>query len=430
NIFIGNGQPLVVGSHSYTMTPITSPTNTAQLEVGYVNKGVISQIPENSLTGGTLGGLLQFRSQSLVPTQNAIGQMAIGIANTVNAQQQLGQDQSGNVGAALSPMFTVGSPIATANANNTGNLQVTATVTDPNALTTSNYSLQFDGTNYNLMNLSDNKVVNLGPTLPASSDGLTFTAASGAPATGDNFLIQPTAVAAAGFGVAITSTSQIAMAAPIVTNASSANTGSGHISVGVVNGQLTLPNDTVSIVFNKPATTFTATDTTTGIVLGSNVAYTAGDNITYNSTTGITSNPPGTSPVAGDIWTAQISGAPAVGDTFTVGPNKSGSGDSRNGLLIAALQTSKTLNNGTTSIQGAYAQLVSTIGNQTSQLQATSTAANTELTNATSAQQAVSGVNLDQEASNLLQYQQAYQAAAKLMSTVSQLFSTLLSELP
>jgi len=431
NIFMGSGQPIVIGANASQLTTLESPTNVSQLEVGYVNAGTIAQIPESSLTGGTLGGLLQFRSQSLIPTQNALGQMAIGLASNVNTQQELGQDQNGNPGVA---MFNVGSPTSTANTSNTGGAQVTTTIADPSAITTSNYTLAFDGTNYTLTRLSDNSVVYNGTTFPPAApvDGLDF-ALNGTPNAGDNFLIQPTANAAAGFGVAITNTSQIAMAAPIVTNAPDTNTGTGTISVGSVNPLPTpapvpapvpplygnaaayYPNltDSVTISFNGApnAGTYNVTDNTLGAPLATNVAYSANSNISYNG------------------WTVQVSGNPAAGDSFTVGPNTSGKGDSRNGVLIAAVQNANTLDNGTTSIQGAYSQLVSFVGNQAAQLQATSAAANAQLTNATNAQQSVSGVNLDEEASKLMQYQEAYQAAGKLMSTISTLFTSLLSEL-
>lgn len=437
NVSIGTGQPLVVGSQSYSLTTLESPTNSSQLEVGYQTGTAPTSatniaIPESSLTGGSLGGLLQFRSQSLIPTENAIGQLALGVANAVNTQQELGQDQSGSPGVA---MFTAGTPATTASTNNTGNLQVTTTVADTSALTTSNYSLQFNGTNYSLTRLSDNSVVYQGATFPPATpiDGLDFSTNGGTPGTGDTFLIQPTVNAATNFGVAITNTTQIAMAAPIVTNAPDTNTGTGQISAGSVNplpvpaptpaptpplygnAAAYYPNltDSVTISFNgSPNTgTYNVTDNTTGTSLATNVAYAPDGNISYNG------------------WTVQVSGTPAANDTFTVGPNLNSTGDSRNGLLIAGIQTAKTLDGATTSIQGAYAQMVSSIGNQAAQLQATSSAANTQLTNATSAQQSVSGVNLDEEATNLIQYQQAYQAAAQTMSAANTLFTTLITDL-
>jgi flagellar hook-associated protein 1 FlgK len=138
-----------------------------------------------------------------------------------------------------------------------------------------------------------------------------------------------------------------------------------------------------------------------------NLAYTPGADISYNG------------------WTVQVSGTPANGDFFSVGPNTNGVGDSRNALLLGALQTAN-LTDGT-NLQGAYSQLVSMVGNKTRELQVTSSAASQMTAQANSAQQAESGVNLDEEAANLLRYQQAYQAAGKVMKTASDLFSVLLS---
>jgi flagellar hook-associated protein 1 FlgK len=107
--------------------------------------------------------------------------------------------------------------------------------------------------------------------------------------------------------------------------------------------------------------------------------------------------------------------------------NTNGKGDTRNALLLGALQTSNTLANGTTSYQGAYGQLVSTIGNKTHELDVTSAAAGKLLDSTVATQQSISGVNLDEEATNLLRYQQAYQAAGKVMQTAGQLFDLLLT---
>jgi flagellar hook-associated protein 1 FlgK len=432
NISIGTGQPMVVGTQAYQLTTLQSPTNASQLEVGYQTGAAVTQIPESSLSGGSISGLLQFRSQSLSLAENAVGQMAVGLANTVNAQQELGQDQNGRPGVAI---FNVGGPVSTPSTTNSGTLQVTTSIGNTSALTTSDYSLEFDGANYNLTRLSDNTLVYQGAAFPPAApvDGLNFTTNGGAPNPGDNFLIQPTAAAAAGMSVAISNTSQIAMAAPIVTNAPNTNVGTGVINAGVVN-PLPVPapvpqpvpplfgnpaafypnlTDSVSITFNgaPSAGTYNVFDNTTATSLATNVAYVANSNISYNG------------------WTVQIGGNPAANDTFTVGPNLNPASDSRNGILIAGLQTSNTLNNGTSSIQGAFAQLVSSVGNQAAAVKATSDAANTQLTNATNTQQSVSGVNLDEEATNLNKYQQAYQAAAKVMSTADTLFTSLLADL-
>jgi flagellar hook-associated protein 1 FlgK len=122
-----------------------------------------------------------------------------------------------------------------------------------------------------------------------------------------------------------------------------------------------------------------------------------------------------------------LSGSPANGDKFKIGPNTNGAGDSRNMLLLGGLQSKNTLEGGTVSYNGAYAQLVSLVGNKTHELNVNRTAHGKLLTNAVQAQQAESGVNLDEEAANLIRYQQAYQAAGKVMQTVSQLFDVLIN---
>jgi flagellar hook-associated protein 1 FlgK len=122
-----------------------------------------------------------------------------------------------------------------------------------------------------------------------------------------------------------------------------------------------------------------------------------------------------------------LTGVPADGDKFSVGINDNGRGDSRNALLLGALQSGLTLDKGSTSFQGAYSQMVNDVGNKTRELEVTSAAADKMYTQTVEAQQAESGVNLDEEATNLLRYQQAYQAAGKVMQTVNQLFEMLVS---
>jgi len=241
-------------------------------------------------------------------------------------------------------------------------------------------------------------------------EGLTISLSSGAANAGDTFLIQPTRSAAANIAVALTDARGIAAAAPIRTAASNANTGTGSVSAGSVNtpppvnANLT---QTVTITFDNPPTTFDVNGTGTGNP--ANVAFTAGGSISYNG------------------WTIQISGTPAAGDVFTISANSAGVSDNRNALLLAGLQTGKTLAGGTASYQSAYAQIVSDVGNKTREIQVTATAQESVLKQAEDAQQSMSGVNLDEEAANLLRYQQAYQASGKMIEIASKLFDTLLS---
>ena len=404
NVFIGSGQPLVIGNQTFALKTAVSPTDPGRTEVAYATNGSTIIMGENSLSGGKLGGLLDFRSQSLDPAQNALGRVAIGLASTFNAQHRLGQDLNGNLGG---DFFTVASPRVTASTTNTGTGTLTASIGNASALTASDYRLNFDGTNYKLTRVTDGAVTTFS-TFPQTIDGVSLNLA-GTPAAGDSFLIRPTVDGAKAFGVAISDTSLIAAAAPIRSAATSTNTGTGSISAGSVNAPPP-PNanlqQPVTITFTS-ATTFNVSGTGTGNPTG--VTYTPGANISYNG------------------WSVQIAGAPASGDSFAITSNTGGVGDNRNALLLGALQTSNTLAGGTTTYQGAYSQLVSSVGNKTNELNVSSTATGNLLTSTVQAQQSVSGVNLDEEATNLLRYQQAYQAAGKVMQIASKMFDVLLT---
>ncbi len=416
NVFIGNGQPLVIGNQTFALKTTVSPTDPGHTEVAYATNGNTVIMGENSLTGGNLGGLLAFRSQSLDPAQNALGRVAIGLASTFNAQHRLGQDLNGNMGG---DFFTVASPRVTASTANAGTGALTATISNASALTASDYRLNFDGTNYNLARVTNGVVtpISSSSTFPAGVDGVSLSLA-GTMVAGDSFLIRPTVDGAKAFGVAISDTSLIAAAAPIRTAAVSTNTGTGGISAGTVDAAY--PSTPLATTVTLSFTSSTNLNASTAVTVtsgGTSATYAAGASVPY--TAGATMS------FGGISFT--LNGAPASGDSFTIDPNTGGVGDNRNALLLGALQTSNTLAGGTTTYQGGYSQLVSSVGNKTNELNVSSTASGNLLTSMVQAQQSVSGVNLDEEATNLLRYQQAYQAAGKVMQIASQLFNTLLT---
>ncbi|MBA2658210.1 MAG: flagellar hook-associated protein FlgK [Nitrosospira sp.] len=404
-IFIGTGQPLVMGTQAFQLATTTSPTDAGRIEVAYVADGNNIPIKESSLDGGKLGGLLQFRSESLDAARNGLGRVAIGMAGTFNEQHRLGQDMNGNLGG---DFFTVPSPSVAASAKNAGSGIIAAEITGYGALTASDYRLRYDGANYTLTRLNDN-VAQTFATFPQTVDGVHLDLASGTLAAGDEFLIQPSKNGAGQIAVAIQDTSMIAVAAPIHTDSPLVNTGTGRISPGTVN---TPPpadanlKEPVTLTFTS-ANTFDVSGNGTGNPSG--VAFTSGGAISYNG------------------WTVQITGAPKPGDTFSIGPNTNGVGDNRNALLLGALQSNNTLAGGTASYQSAYGQVVSQIGNKTRELEVTSTAQTNVVSQTQALQQSESGVNLDEEAANLLRYQQAYQAASKVIQTANNMFDTLLA---
>jgi flagellar hook-associated protein 1 len=402
NVAIGSGQGIVVGGQAFSLAAIPDADAPNRLQVAFVVGTTSVALPRNVLSGGSLGAVLAFRAGPLTDAQNDLGRIAAGLAHTFNAQHRLGQDLLGGMGG---DFFMPVQPVVTPRPGNTGTGAVTATMANVAALTGSDYRLVYTGANYQLTRIRDN-VTTTYAALPQTVDGITISLASGAPAAGDSFLIEPTRYSARDFDVAITDPARIAAAAPIKGGAATANMGTGAISGGVVSTPLDVNlTQPVTITFTS-ATTFDVTGIGTGAPVG--VAYTPGGNITYNG------------------WTVKITGTPAAGDVFTVLPNTGGTGDNRNAALLADLQVAGTLNGGTTSYQAAYARLTSSLGNTAREMQISADAQDTIALRARETQQALSGVNLDEEAANLLRYQQAYQACGKVMQIGSTLFETIL----
>lgn len=410
SVFIGNGQPLVVGVKTFDLAPARSTTDSSRIGVGYINNGQVVPLEESNLTGGNLGGLLSFRTKTLETVRNSLGQIAVGLAAAFNAQHALGQDMNNQMGG---DFFTVGAPETAGHRNNTGTDKVGTTITDASKITNSNYRLDRDADSgaYRLTRLSDNAKLYEGADFPGGEyDGLTFSSNSGAFDAGNEYLIKPTAAAAAGFAVAITDPAKVAAASPVIASADIGNEGSGKIGTPVVQGPAPVDANLqkpVKITFTS-ATTFDVTGTGDGLPM-TGQTYTEGQELSING------------------WTVKLSGKPAPDDVFTVGPNTGGVRDNTNALKLSDLQKANTLNNGTMTLQDGYSALVSLVGNKSREMEVTSKAEATSLSNAYAAQQAESGVNLDEEATNLLRYQQAYQAAGKVMQTASQLFELLLS---
>jgi flagellar hook-associated protein 1 FlgK len=421
DVFVGNGQPVVVGNQTFALAAVPSLQDAQRIEVGYQsgNSTVLSSL--NSIQGGTLGGLLSFRSNSLDAVQNGLGRVAIGLAQTFNDQHVLGQDLNGAIGANF---FTVASPAVLASSNNAGSAAVTASLQNVDALTASDYRLQYSGAsggneNFLLTRISDG--VTTAVTFPTATgypysfnaDGVTLTLSAGA-SLNDSWMIEPTRTGASGIGVALTDPARIAAAAPIRTGAALNNTGSGTISAGSVASAASLPlPGPVTLTFNAALGQFMVAGAVPAVAP---FAYSSGNGIDLN----------------GVIFS--ISGAPADGDVFTVNRNAGAVTDNRNALALGALQTANALGRNariagsqpTSSFQNAYSQLVSQVGNTARQMNVTAQAQQNLIAQAKQAQQSVSGVNLDEEAANLLRYQQAYQASGKMMQIASSLFQTVL----
>ncbi|MBK8114092.1 MAG: flagellar hook-associated protein FlgK [Candidatus Accumulibacter sp.] len=462
NVFIGNGQQLVVGSHVMSIATTPSSSDPSRLLVGLKTAAGVQELPESVIKGGSLGGLLAFRSESLDRASNELGRNAVSLALTFNAQSALGQDLLGQSQLTAAPtsftpqFFSVSAPVVTSSTTNPpGSPAVIAEFITPppfngnfyTDLGSSDYRLSSDGTSVTLTRLSDKRQWN-GADLAAintqlASDPQGFSLDPSPTLLADSsYLIQPTHDAARKISVNPVLAADprlIPAAGPLRTAAGTSNTGTATISAGSVGPgyaaavepgfpaavdklPLTLvfqggasptlrnfpPGARVSVNGAAPTTITARTDS---------IPYTSGANITLAGTVA-------TTPPSG--FTFAISGLPNNGDTFVIGRNSAATADGRNALALGQLQTQDTMSGKTASLQEAYAQLVSEIGNKTRQVQVTGETQRILLEQAQSSRDSLSGVNLDEEAANLIRYQQAYQASAKAMQIGASLFDTIL----
>jgi flagellar hook-associated protein 1 len=443
NVFMGTGQPLVIGNQASTLTSAPSAIDpskqTLRLGVGSASIDVTSYI-----SGGELGGLVSFQNGTLTPAFNALGRVAIALADAMNEQQQRGVDLNGAAGNNLfTDINTTGAQISRVlrAASNTGGDQPQAFIDNPSALTTSDYRLSFtSATAYTVTRLSDNTAVASGTlavgqtTIPASGamDGFHITvSATPGFANGDSFQIQPTRLGAQAIGVALQRPEELAFAQPIRASAATTNAGGGTISQGQMVPEYQAATPGVSYNVTNPLTQpllVRFTSTTTYQILN-------------NSTPGApTAFIP---PITGTIVPGQnnivqindaagqpsyqitLAGNPASGDNFAVAMNTGGSSDNRNALALAGLSLTKTI--GTQSFSEAYGLLVSAVGATTEAAQNNRDAADTLLNQSQISRDSVSGVNLDEEAANLIRFQQNYQASAQIISAARTLFNSLLA---
>jgi len=264
--------------------------------------------------------------------------------------------------------------------------------------------MRYDGSAWSLTRSDGTQVAMTGTGTAADpfvADGLKLTV-SGSAGAGDSFLIKPTATAAAATRVAITDVRQIAAASPVAATAAGTNTGSGAIG-GMSVTDATDPN----------------------LLTPANITFTSPTTYQINGSGSFTFTPG--QPISANGWSLDLTGAPQAGDSFNVAANTAGVGDNTNAVALANIADLGVLDGGNSTLTDAYAQLVGTVGTSTQQAQNGLTAQTALLNQSIAAQQNVSGVNLDEEAANLVRYQQSYQAAAQVISIAGTLFDSVLA---
>jgi len=400
NVFIGTGQPLVLGTTASQITTAKDPLDAERLQLALKTASGTVDISK-SVSGGSLGGLLDWRAQMLDPARNELGRITLAVASQVNSVHRQGMDLTGALGGNFFDVGAVGSVPAT---TNTSTALATATRVDLGAITTNDYVVTRTATGYTVRRQDTGTSVSFTGTGtnadPLLFDGLRVEVGTGV-ATGDQFIIHPTRDAIQGFDVAITDPAKIAAATALKTASAAANTGTGTISQAEVRAPGSTTLTPIDIVFTS-ASTYSVNG-------GADQTFTAGDNIDVNG------------------WRVQIGGAPAAGDTFTVRTNAGAVGDNRNAFALADAMKVGVIEGGTVSVSAAVERLTGNVGSQTRAAQMSRDAEASVNESAVAARDAISGVNLDEEAANMLRYQQAYQAAAQIIAAASQMFDTLIN---
>ena len=397
NVFVGSGQALVLGNRSNQLAAVANPFDPTRTEVAVASTGVVVSAQIN---GGELGGLLDVRRDLLDPARAQLGRTAAGLALAFNEQHRAGMDLNGALGG---DFFSVPGPTVSGVASNSAGLTLNASIADISAVTPFSYVLGFDGAAYSLTR-SDGAAIAMtgtGTALdPFVADGLNLVV-TGTAAAGDRFQIRPVLAAASGIDVAITQTNRIAAAVPMRSLRDGANLGSGIISAPRV-------VDAANPALLTPLT----------------ISFTAANTYQINGAGAFAYSPGSTISVNGLEF--EISEVPATGDVFTVVPNAGGVGDNGNALRLGEIINKGVLDGGATSIGSGFGQLVAQVGSSTAQARIGLDAQRALRNQAEQAQQSVSGVNLDEEAANLLRFEQSFQASARVIAVADTLFQTLL----
>ncbi|VVQ07706.1 hypothetical protein PS918_04881 [Pseudomonas fluorescens] len=449
DIYLGSGQPLVVGNVVNTLRVAPDPVDPTRSSIILDRNGSSIDIT-NVMSGGEMGGLVRYRNDVLTPAVNGLGRIAMVVADQVNKQLGQGLDQNGNFGAALFNNINSLAAISQrsiANGNNdpaSGNLNVT--INDTSKLMASDYEVTVTATGYNVRRLSDN--TDMGnfafATPPAAQpviDGFSLSINAGTVAAGDTFKITPTRSAAADMATVMTDAKTLATSAPLTSTKASGNDGTGAVSQPSLSTVL----DIYDPVQRLEVQTAVKASMPVRMLMTSATAYEVFDakgnsigtgSIVPGQNNDLSINVPYTDAggAAKSFKVAMtVSGSPASGDSFNIGMTDASSTDNRNAQALLALQSKATVGATSTnpgvSFTDAYGGLVTTVGSLTRQGQLDATATDTIVTGARNARDSLSGVDLDEEAGNLTKYQQYYTASSQIIKTAQEIFSTLINAL-
>ncbi|WP_448650202.1 flagellar hook-associated protein FlgK [Pseudomonas fluorescens] len=456
SITTGTGQSLVEGSIANTISAVPSSTDnsqyTLQLKMGDTAMDIGSVV-----SGGSIGGLLRYRSDVLMPAINDLGRIAIATADSVNSQLGQGLDLNGDFGSSLfsdinsAAAISQRSQAASGNSAGSGNLNVT--IADSSKLSTFDYKVTFtSGNQYNVVR-SDGKAMgsfDTTTTPPPVIDGFTLALNTGGTvAAGDSFKVSPTATGASNIGVDLKDPNKIAFAGPLAGNASKTNSGTGtftppvltvpiDINGGAATAQLRTGIENsmpVKMVFGDPAADgtqpYSLTDAQGNPIGNGSIIPGQGNKVTIN----VPMRDANGALITGKSFSfdTTVAGSPVKNDSTTFSFNSGATSDGRNAQQLLGLQTKATVGavdgNAGVSLVSANSRLVSQVGSKAAQANTDSTATGALLAANKAASNSVSQVNLDEEAGDMIKFQQYYTASSQIIKAAQETFSTLINAL-
>ncbi|TWI53571.1 flagellar hook-associated protein 1 FlgK [Pseudomonas duriflava] len=450
NVFIGSGQPLVVGSRANSIAVTPSPSDPMRMQVEF-SSGSVTQPITSQISGGELGGLLRYRSQVLDPTFNSLGRMAMAISEQVNDQLSQGLDLKGNVGSALFKDINSADLQAQRSYPNGVNVYID----DSSKLTTSDYEVEFlsSGTN------ATYRIRPVGGSWVQSSPGsTTFTVGAEDVAglgfhipvngtsyqAGDTYTLMPTRTGARDVGQELNQPEQLAFTAPVRSSSNLQNRGNGSIGQpDLVDGPTPINKADLESLLGSNGLTLSFSEPDQLSITGGTAQFELGTTpATYASTITVTPGQSNTLKLGNGDYSFELkfSGVPETGDTFNLSMNTNGVSDNRNGLKLVDLQSKATIGvsydaagqpvtNSGVSFNGGYGDLVERVGSLTSQTRVDSNSISALLKQAQDNRDSLAGVNLDEEAAKLIQFEQYYSASAQVIQVARSVFDTLYNSL-
>ncbi len=396
NVYLNNGQPLINHSIVQKLAMTDNPHVQDAPMLGVRTGNTVLSLAGNGDVGGEIGGLLAARDEALYSVEASIGRLARVFSQSLNDRNRLGLDLAGNTGGEF---FAMDPPQTVAATGNTGTATVAASVTDASALKSSDYRLQVTASGYTVTRSSDDQQQTFA-TAPITIDGLQLDV-TGSAAVGDSYAIRSVSGAISSMRLALPDANALATASPLRIDPASTNSGTATAAITVDSDDPAL-HDPAQLTFDGSGNVTVTTSAESTVM-----PYTQGSPLSMNG------------------WSVSVRGSPAAGDTLQIGANTIVDGDNRNAIAMAALETEKIMPG--MAFSGAYSAVVVDIGSRGRDAEATRAANDGLAASLLTAKESFSGVNLDEEAINLMRYQQAYQAAGRMIGVANAIFDSILS---